>query len=303
MGGNAFHGAGWGGVVAGLGGEPWFLEFLSDGEPAGYAVAWGARSRRPFVGRRRSELLLNTTPLLRAGVELGDAADALREFARAQRFGWLECSAYASLRPAATESLRDLGFAVNRRLEFAVPLGETLEATLAGMSSTHRRNVRKGMDQGFAFRENSTHDGAMTLRRLQDTTYARRWEMGQTHAQPIPDDEYARTMDAWLRAGGIRFWFLEHDGRPLSALGILVYGRRAYYLVGGTAADGYTLRAPFGAFGHVMRELCAAGVTELHLGGVPSGAEDEQHPDHGLFRFKRGFGAEPTPTWDARGRV
>jgi Acetyltransferase (GNAT) domain len=303
MGGNAFHGTGWAAVATAAGGEAWYLEFLVAGEPVGFAVAAGARSRRPFVGWRRSELLLNTTPLIRGDVALTDAANALRAFARGERFGRLQCSAYASLRPPATESLRDVGFTVSPRLEFALPLAPTLDATLAAMSSTHRRNIRKAMSAGFQFREDSTLRGARVLRGLQDTTYARRWEMGQTDAHPMPEVEYERTMEAWLRAGGIRFWLLERDGRPVSALGILLFGARAYYLVGGTAASGYEIRAPFGAFGHVIRELCAAGVTELHLGGVPAGAEAASHPDHGLYRFKRGFGADPVMTWDARART
>ena len=303
MRGNAFHGSGWAGVLESNGQERWFLEFFSGDAPAGFAVAGGARSRLPIVGARRSALELNTTPLLRADVDLHDATRALRAFARRQRFGWLQCSAYASLRPSATETLRALGFSAGPRLEFLMPLGESFEATIAGMSSAHRRNVRKAMDEGFDFREESTVDGAMMLRRLQDATYARRWEMGQTHASPTSEEQYRRTMVAWLRAGGIRFWFVARDGRPLSALGILVFGSRAYYLVGGTAAEGYQLRAPFAAFGHVIRELGAAGVTELHLGGVPAGAAEDSHPDHGLYRFKRGFGGEPVAAWDARIRV
>ncbi len=303
MGGNAFHGAGWGGVLESLGQERWFLEFVDGEEPVGFAVAGGARSRLPILGARRSQLELNTTPLLRADADLHEAVRALRAFARQQRFGWLQCSAYASLRPSATETLGELGFTVSPRLEFPVPLGESLDATLSGMSSGHRRNVRKAVAEGFDLREDSSMNGAMTLRRLQDTTYARRWEMGQTHARPMSDEHYQQTIEAWLRAGGIRFWFVERDGRPLSALGILVYGSRAYYLVGGTAAEGYRVRAPFGAFAHVIRELCAAGVTELHLGGVPAGAADDAHPDHGLYRFKRGFGGEPVTAWDARARV
>jgi hypothetical protein len=269
----------------------------------GFAVAGGRRSRLPILGPRRSELELNTTPLLHGSVGLLDAARAIRAFARRQRFGWLQCSAYASLRPSETETLRTSGFSIAPRLEFPVPLVDGFDATLAAMSSAHRRNVRKAMDGGFDFREDSTPGGAMTLRRLQDTTYARRWEMGQTHARPMSEEQYRRVMEAWLYADGIRFWFVERDGRPLSALGILIYGARAYYLVGGTAAEGYQVRAPFAVFGHVIRELCGAGVRELHLGGVPAGAAEDSHPDHGLYRFKRGFGGEPVTVWDARVRA
>ncbi len=303
MGGNAFHGTGWAGVLEASGTERWFLELVAGDAPVGFAIAGGARSRLPIVGARRSELDLNTTPLLRPDVTLHEAARALRAFAGEHRFGRLRCSAYASLRAADTETLQDIGFTVSPRLEFPMPLAGSLDETLAGMSSGHRRNVRKAMGEGFDFREDSTVQGAMTLRRLQDTTYARRWEMGQKHARPMSEAEYRQTMEAWLGANGIRFWFVEREGRPLSALGILVFGSRAYYMVGGTSADGYQIRAPFGAFGHVIGELCAAGVTELHLGGVPVGAAADTHPDHGLYRFKRGFAGDAETVWDAHLRV
>jgi lipid II:glycine glycyltransferase (peptidoglycan interpeptide bridge formation enzyme) len=110
-------------------------------------------------------------------------------------------------------------------------------------------------------------------------------------------------MQAWLDARSMRFWFAERDGVTQSALGILLFGARAYYLVGGTSAEGYRSRAAFAAFGHVIEQLCRAGITELHLGGVPPEAEREDHADHGLYRFKRGFGAEPLMCWDGRSRT
>ncbi|HVZ77567.1 MAG TPA: GNAT family N-acetyltransferase, partial [Gemmatimonadaceae bacterium] len=265
-GGNVFHGSAWGRVLAASGREPWFLEILSRGEPVGFAVAGGARSRLPIVGPRRSELALNTTPWLAPSVDLGDAVRALRPVARARGFGWLECSAFATLRAAETRALGALGFTLRPRLEFPMPLGATLHETMGTMSAQHRRNVRKALDEGFTFREESTLAGAMRLRALQDTTYGRRWARGHTHARPVPRLEYRRTMQAWLDARSMRFWFAERDGVTQSALGILLFGARAYYLVGGTSAEGYRSRAAFAAFGHVIEQLCGAGITELHLG-------------------------------------
>ncbi len=298
-GGNIFHSSAYGHVIAGEGREPWFLELFAGDRPVGFAVARGSRSRLPVFGTWRSEFALNTTPLLQNDVDLREAMYAAMALARRERFGRLRCSAFASPQPEATHTLGDLEFSLHPRLEFRVPLLGSLERTMRDMSSQHRRNLRRAMSQGFTLREDSTLRGALLLRRLQDGTYGRRWKLGHTHAHPIPRGAYRQLMQSWLEAGAIRFWFVEKDGEPLSALGILTFGERAYYLVGGTRTEGYRVNAPFAAFGHVIGALCDGGVTELHLGGVPTDAERPESPDHGLYRFKRGFGGTAVTCWDA----
>lgn len=298
-GGNVFHSAAYGRVIAGSGKEPWFLELLEGDTPVGFAVAGGARSRLPVFGVWRSQLALNTTPLLRDGLDLREAMQAIMAFARRERFGRLDCSAFASPNPEATRTLEDLDFSLRPRLEFRVPLQDSLERMMTDMSSQHRRNLRKAMSQGFTLREDSTMDGALLLRRLQNATYGRRWQLGHTHARPMPWGAYRQLMESWLETGSIRFWFVERNGKALSALGILTFGERAYYLVGGTGIEGYRVNAPFAAFGHVIEALYDAGVTELHLGGVPADAHRPDSPDHGLYRFKRGFGGSTVTCWDA----
>jgi hypothetical protein len=302
-GGIVFHGTPWAKVIEAHGAEPWFLQFRSHGDVAGYAIAEALRSRLPVLGRRRSSLSLETTPLLARDASLVGAVEATRAFGRRARLGRLQCLSYAALLPEATAELAQLGLTVRPRLEFRIPLGANLADTLGGMSSGHRRNIRKAMDDDFSLREDSTVEGAMLLRRLQDTTYGRRHEQGNVEAQPLTPAYYRTTMEAYLATGTLRVWLVERSGDPLSALGILIYGPRAYYLVGGTSEEGYKCRAAFAAFGHVIEALCAAGVVELHLGGTPSAAETEGHPDHGLYRFKKGFGTEPVTCWDASGRM
>jgi hypothetical protein len=302
-GGVIFHGTPWAHVIRAQGAAPWFLVFRSEGRAVGLAVARGSRSRLPVLGRRRSVLSFQTTPLLEPDVSLEDALEAIRAFARKERFGRLECLSYWARLPQATAGLAQLGFAVRSRIEFECRLGVDLAASLATMSAGHRRNIKKAMAQGLTFREDSTLNGAMVLRDLQDATYGRRHDHGHLAPRPMTRPDYRTTMEAYLDAGAVRFWLVKRDDRPLSALGMLVYGTRAYYLVGGTSAEGYQCRAAFAAFGHAIQALCAAGVTHLHLGGVPDAAGEEGNVDHGLYRFKEAFGAEPVRCWDGWGRA
>jgi lipid II:glycine glycyltransferase (peptidoglycan interpeptide bridge formation enzyme) len=40
-----------------------------------------------------------------------------------------------------------------------------------------------------------------------------------------------------------------------------------------------------------MRDLLATGTPRINLGGTPAEASDPESPDHGLYSFKRRFGA------------
>ena len=300
-GGMVFHGTPFARVIVAQGRTPWYLEFRAPAGEHGFGLAEMVRSRLPLVGRARSRIVLQTAPVLPTTIPLGAALHLVRELARKEGIGRAEFSSYGAVDPAATAVLRKLGWPARRRLEFLLPLGPDLAATLEHMSAGHRRNIRKAMSAGFGFREDSSIEGAARLRRLQEATYSRRWEQGNTSPHPMEEAYYLRTVGAYLGAGAIRFWFVDRDGEEQSALGILVHGSRAYYLVGGTSEAGYGSRAAFAAFGFAIEALCNARVTELHLGGVPSEAEDPGSPDHGLYRFKAGFGAEPVSCWDAEG--
>jgi Acetyltransferase (GNAT) domain len=302
-GGTIFHSSAAGRVLAAEGFTPWYLEIVRGNSRVGVAIAGSTRSRLPLVGARRSQFYLQTTPLLDADVDLLDAVRAIGEFASAHGFGWLQCSAFDSLNPEATQELAALGLEVTPRLEFRVPLMATLDETIETMSRKHRQNVRRAMQQGLEFREDSSMDGALALRPLQENTYARRWADGRTDVQIMDREFYEHRVQGWLAAGALRIWFVEHNGEPLSALGVLTFGTRGYCLVAGTSKPGYTVRAAYAVYGHVIEELCRTGVTELNLSGVPATAACPDDPDFGLFRFKRGFGGTVSTCWDAHGRV
>src|SRR3989454_1671492 len=292
-GGTTFHSAAFGRAAAAAGREAWYLRICRDHRGAGYAVGAGSRSRWPVLGPRRSVLAFETLPLLTpgGGVSLADAIAGLRSFARREGYGSVYFNSYADPQPEETIALAGDGLELGARLEFRAPLGPTLDATLARMAPGHRRNIRRGLASGFAFSEESTLAGSMTLRELQETTYGRRKAQGNAAAAAVPVPDYRVTMRSYLGAGAIRFWFVRRDGLPLSGIGVLLFGPWAYYLMGGTSREGYECRAAFALFGHVIDHLAQHGITELNLGGLEDGAEQPGHRDHGLYRFKAGFGA------------
>lgn len=291
LGGNMFHSRAWGEACRTLDGDVLYLRLERDDELVGVAVAAARRTRWRPLGRLRDVLHLTTPPALAPDVSRRDALVALEDFSRARGFAVLRIGSYADPRPSDEELPGRLPTRIHPRLEFRVALGPDPAATLGRMHAGHRRNIRKAADQGFEFAERTSLEGALTLHALQEQTFQRRRGLGNEDAAAWERDSYARTMAAYLASGAIRFFFASRHGVPLSGIGTLEFGSGAYYLVGGTSAEGYQCKAVFALFGYTIDRLIAQGCTELNLGGVGMEVQDERHVDHGLYRFKAGFGA------------
>jgi len=171
------------------------------------------------------------------------------------------------------------------------------------MHAKHRHSIRKASDIGFEFTENTSLAGALTLHSLQEETFHRRRSLGNENAVAWALESYRRTMEAYLRSGLIRFFFASGRGAILSGMGILEFGDSAYHLVGGTNGDGYKCGAAFALFGYTINRLIAGGFSELNLGGVQPEAKNEQHIDHGLYRFKARLGATELTCRDIETRL
>jgi lipid II:glycine glycyltransferase (peptidoglycan interpeptide bridge formation enzyme) len=61
----------------------------------------------------------------------------------------------------------------------------------------------------------------------------------------------------------------------------------------GSTPEGYETRAMYLLQAAVIDRARERGFPELNLGGVPEAAAAEGHPEHGLYDFKKGFGAAP----------
>ena len=141
----------------------------------------------------------------------------------------------------------------------------------------------------------------MALRELQDVTYGRQNQRGNLRVHAWAIEDYRMVMSAYLAQRAIRFWFVMRDRRPLSGAGIMTFGPRAYYLLAGTSQAGYECGASYAVMGHLIPYLITHGVRELNFGGMAVGADAEAHIEHGLYRFKTGFGANVIRCYTATG--
>jgi lipid II:glycine glycyltransferase (peptidoglycan interpeptide bridge formation enzyme) len=87
--------------------------------------------------------------------------------------------------------------------------------------------------------------------------------------------------------------FLAHrNGSPIGACLFGYAGSTAYYLLSGSSALGREHAATHLIISTALDEFGRRQFDHVNLGGVPLDSTVDDHPDHGLYQFKRGFGGD-----------
>lgn len=177
------------------------------------------------------------------------------------------------------------------RLEFPWTL-EAPEALRAGLHSNHRRKLAKLAKAGPELRP-ITRGPAAVLTRVRRHWEARRGEdaglMGWLRLHG-----FHRRLDREVGRRGLATLYGLFDGKTLlSAVYMLEHGDRAFYMLGASSPEGYKAGASVGLFMDLAARYVERGVRVLNLGGVPAEAEKDGHDEHGVYRFKVGFGIRP----------
>ena len=119
-----------------------------------------------------------------------------------------------------------------------------------------------------------------------------------------PRDEQYGIMARTLFPSGARLFLGRLEGEVVSSILVCTSGSQAYYFLGGTNARGLAANAATLVMWEISCRLYESGFEVLNLGGVPARATDPDSAEHGLFRFKDGWGAAQVPcrsgTWDAK---
>jgi hypothetical protein len=270
--------------------EPRYLLQGGPDGPEAVGVAYRLRPRwRPWV---RPRWLLDRLPWPVPGAP-GEHDERVRGLVRAalsDRCAAIELGSFDG--PSPPPPLAQLGFSVEPRFEFAVDLSRSEEDLLAAMKSSHRRKVRQAGRAGVVVREEREPGRIAVLGRLQDQTRERRGRRGEDMSCP-PESRYQLLATCLLEQGRARLYVgTTGDGEEVSAVLIDVHGDRAYYLMGGTDSRGLAVNAASLVMWEAVRALRAEGLAELNLGGVPQHAEASSALEHGLYRFKDGWGGE-----------
>ncbi|HTH13945.1 MAG TPA: peptidoglycan bridge formation glycyltransferase FemA/FemB family protein [Spirochaetia bacterium] len=116
----------------------------------------------------------------------------------------------------------------------------------------------------------------------------------------IHSEAYYR--DLFSHAPDLSFWLARFEGKLLAGNVVLVHGTQAVYLYGASSNEHRNLMAPYALQWAAMVDSRNRGATEYDLFGIPP-TDDPQHPMHGLYRFKNGFGGDRVHRHGAWDRV
>jgi hypothetical protein len=182
------------------------------------------------------------------------------------------------------------------RIEFRVAPAPPDEL-LAGMRVMARRSIRKTERSGIAIDTDSPQLSAFAA--LYGETLDRLRRAKGVSTLMTDHDGYAERLAVLRQAGTARLFLASASGEPVAGALFTAFGRRAFYISGGTSELGRKAGAMTAVLYRAMCEFSAAGFECINLGGVSPDGQLPSSPDHGLHEFKRGLGGVAHPCCDA----
>ncbi len=199
-------------------------------------------------------------------------------------------------RAATRALLSEIGFRkfrwdLNFKTTMLVDLGRSGENLLAGMKGKTRYNVRLASRKGVRVVEDGSPEAFWRFWRMFEGTSER-----NGFAIRRPFGYQSAAWRAMRKAGRAHLFFAEHEGEPLAAMIVYVQGRKLWYMLGASSNERRNLMPTHLLQWEVMRWAKRRGVDLYDMVAVPPPDEldNEDHPLHGVYKFKAGFGGEVT---------
>jgi lipid II:glycine glycyltransferase (peptidoglycan interpeptide bridge formation enzyme) len=179
-----------------------------------------------------------------------------------------------------------------------VDLTQDEEGLLAAMKPKTRYNIRVAERHGVTVTE-AEYGNAHLLRRDLEVLWGLLAETADRDRFSLHERGYYERMIDVLgprstESGAlhVRLAFAMHEGQAIAAGLFAEYGDTVTYLHGASLSDKRAVMAPFKLHWEVIRQAKARGFRHYDFWGVAPEDADEDHPWHGITRFKTGFGGE-----------
>lgn len=180
----------------------------------------------------------------------------------------------------------------DRVTDFVLDLRPPWDEVLARLHKNHRKNSRRAEKLGLTIRADATLSALEHLREVQLTSSERSASRGQGFA--IRDTAYYRALHERIYAPGLGEILLAwKEDRCVGALAYLRAGVKGVTVRSGCTREGYESYAMYLLQTELMKRAQEQGILTLNIGGVPAAAAGTDHPQHGLYEFKLGFGGPP----------
>ena len=252
----------------------------------------GSRTGRKILGLfgGRPELHLITPPAVAAGIGKEEALAALVEYISGKGYGALAVG--QGWGEDYGDTPRFSGSIEGSYIEFVIDLTLDRETLDRGMHKKHLKNVRRANENGLVLETCDRLETFLLLRDMQESSSERASERG--NAYRIQEERFfRRAFQAVYKEGPGRVLLAKREDRYVAAFAWLTFGAKAITVRSGATREGYESSAMYLLQYELIRRMKEEGVKLLNIGGVPEGATDPAHPNHGLYNFKRYFGGVP----------
>ena len=184
------------------------------------------------------------------------------------------------------DDAKDFKDEIQPRFVFRLDIkGKTEDEILAGCHQKTRYNIRLAKRKGVEIREGNRED-------LKDF-HKIMIETGSRDGFIIRSLEYFEKMYDELAPKHMKVLMAYYEGKPISGIIPSMYGNKTWSLYGASSNEHRNLMPNYLLQWEMIRQAIQNGCDVYDFRGV-SGVVDESHPQYGLYRFKKGFGAEFT---------
>ncbi len=163
--------------------------------------------------------------------------------------------------------------------------GKTEEQVLADFHQKTRYNIKVATKKGVVVKEGSRED-LKDFHNIMVTT-------GQRDGFIIRSLSYFEKMYDTLVPEHMKLLMAYYEDKPIAGIIDIMYGNKTWYLYGASSNEHRNLMPNYLLQWTMIKESIETGKDMYDFRGV-SGVVDENHPQYGLYRFKKGFGAEFT---------
>ena len=175
---------------------------------------------------------------------------------------------------------------INPRYVFRLDLkNKTEDEIFAAFQSKTRYNVRLASKKGVIIKEGTREDLKDFYKIMQVT--------GKRDNFIIRPLEYFEKMYDELGKEHMKILMAYYEDKPISGILDIIYGNKVWYLYGASSNEHRNLMPNYLLQWEGIKYAIANKKDMYDFRGV-SGVVDENHPQYGLYRFKKGFNAEFT---------
>ena len=161
--------------------------------------------------------------------------------------------------------------------------GKTEDELLASFNQKTRYNIRLAIKKGVTIREGTKEDLEIFYNIMKET--------GSRDNFFIRPFSYFEHLYDCMMPNHVKLIIAEHEGNPIAAVMPIMYGNKVWYLYGGSSNKYRNLMPNYLLQFEMMKWGLENNCDIYDFRGV-SGFKNENDPQYGVYRFKKGFNGD-----------